>query len=187
MRDGVSRLLARGGRALGIAAVAHARGQRAGGGPWYALSRETALAAEQALAALEEGVSRGELAAAIAAAMGALPATSGPPWSGALAADPDALLRVARGAGASWPESSPVQKPGDERELGIALVGLALCRSVDAARALAGTLPAPDGDSLVRWARLLQAVARPGEPSAARGAVRRALEGEPDGVRDSSR
>jgi hypothetical protein len=185
MRDGASKLLARGGRALGVAAIAHARGQRAGKGPWHALSREIAAAAEQVLGALEEDVSQRALGAAVGAAMGEAPATSEPAWARALIGDPDAFARIGRGAEAAWPPDFPVEKPAGERERGVAITALALCRSVDAARALAIRLPRSDGDALVRWARLLQALARPGEPSTVREAVRRALAEEAnDGVRD---
>jgi hypothetical protein len=181
--DDVSKLLARGGRAFGLAAVAHARGQRAGQGPWHALSRDAIEAAERILDALEGGVSPGGLAAAIAMSMGDGPATAEPAWTRALVGDPASFARIGRGV--DWPNGFPIANPAKDAERGIALVALALCRSVDAARALGGKLPGGEGEALVRWARLMQAVARPGEPSAVRGAVRGALEREDDrGVRD---
>jgi len=185
VKDATSRLLARGGRALGIAAVAHARGQRAQKGPWHVLSRDIAAAAEQILGELETEVTPSALSAAIGAAMGETPATAEPAWATPLARDPEAFARLGRAAAASWPAGFPIEEPEGERERGVALVALALCRSVDAVRALAVKLAAEDGLALVRTARLYQAVARPGEPSAVRAAVRAALEpGGTVGIRD---
>jgi hypothetical protein len=176
VKDVTSRLLARGGRALGTAAIAHARGQRAQKGPWHVLSRDLAAAAEQILGELEADVPPGALAAAVGAAMGEMPATSEPFWTAPLVHDPEAFARVGRAAAASWPAGFPMEAPADDRERGVVMVALALCRSVDAARALAAKLGAEDGRTLVRAARLCQTLARPGEPSAMRAAVRNSLE-----------
>jgi len=185
VKEDTSRLLARGGRALGIAAVAYARGQRAQKGPWHVLSPEIAAAAEQILGELEAEVPAQALAAAVGAAMGEAPATAEPAWTAPLVHHPDEFARVGRNAAAIWPSDFPLDSPDGDRERGLALVALALCRSVDAARALAAQLGAEDGRALVRSARLYQALARPGEPSAVRAAVRAALEREdPDGLRD---
>jgi hypothetical protein len=176
MRDPTSRLLARGGRAFGLAAIAHARGRRAGLEPWHLVSRDLAAAADQILAELEAAVPDDALAAAIGAAMGEAPATAEPSWTAALLADPEAFARVGSAAAASWPASSPFHMPDGDRERGIAAVAFALCRSIDSARALAAKLGAEDGVALVRAARLCGAIARPGEPSAMRAIVRTALE-----------
>jgi hypothetical protein len=154
-------------------------------GPWHVLSRDIAAAAEQILGELEIEVPPSGLAAAVGAAMGESPATAEPAWTAPLARDPEAFGRVGRVAASSWPAGFPIAAPDAEHERGVALVALALCRSVDTARALAGRLGAEDARTLVRSARLYQAVARPGEPSAARAAVRAALEpGGTVGVRD---
>jgi len=183
VKDATSRLLARGGRALGMAAIAHARGQRARGGPWHVLSRDLAAAADQILGELDAELPPRDLAAALGAAMGEAPATSEPSWTAPLAGDPEAFARVGRAA--TWPAGFPIGAPEADRALGIAAVALALCRSVDAARSLAAKLGAEDGRELVRAARLYQILARPGEPSAMRAAVRTALEpGGTHGLRD---
>jgi hypothetical protein len=183
--DAANRLLARGGRALGMAAVAHARGQRAGQGPWHVLSRDIAAPTEQILGALEVELAPSALAAAVAAAMAEAPAAAAPAWTAPLVLDPQAFARLGRDAAAAWPAGFRLAAPADARERGVALVALALCRSADAVRSLGGRLAAQDGRALVRAARLFQAVARPGEPSAVRAAIRAALSpGGDDGIRD---
>jgi len=174
VKDATTRLLARGGRALGIAAIAHARGQRARKGPWHVLSRDLAAAADQILGELDTELPPRDLAAAIGAAMGEAPATAEPAWTAPLADDPEAFARVGRAA--TWPAGFAIEPPVADRERGLSAVALALCRSVDAARALAAKLGAEDGRALVRAARLFQILARPGEPSAMRALVRAALE-----------
>jgi hypothetical protein len=185
VKDATTRLLARGGRALGIAAIAHARGQRAHGGPWHALSRDLAAAAEQILCELEADAPPDALAAAVGAAMGESPAAAEPAWTAPLARDPEAFACAGRAAAASWPPGFPIPAPDDDHRRGVAAVALALCRSTDAVRSLAGKLGAEDGRALVRTARLCQALAHPGEPSAMRATIRAALEpGGTLGVRD---
>jgi len=176
MSDGVARLLARGGRALGAAAVAHARGARADGG-WSVLSPELAAAADAALAALAAGVTPRALAAAIGAAMRDAPATAAPAWTAPFGADPEALARAGRAAAEAWPGHLPAA-PGGDRERGLRALALALCRSSEAPRAVAAALAPEDGLALVRLARLYEALARPGEPGAVRAAIRAAVAGE---------
>jgi len=185
MTDDITKLLARGGRAFGIAAIAHTRGRRAGQGPWHALSGDMTSAADQVLEALEGAVSRTALASAITASMGDAPATAAPAWTSALVESEDAFLRLGRAAKSAWPADFPIAAPRSDRERGIAFTALALCRSIDAARALGGALPKPEGTTLVRWARLMQTLARPGEPSTARARIRRVLsEGDELGLPD---
>jgi hypothetical protein len=185
VRDPTSRLLARGGRAFGLAAIAHARGRRAGREPWHLVSHDLGAAADQILAELEAVVPDDALARAIGAAMGEAPATAEPPWTAALVADPGAFARVGSAAAACWPAGFALRMPDGDRGRGIAAVAFALCRSIDSARSLAAKLCAEDGVALVRAARLCGALARPGEPSAMRACVRAALEeGGIDGPRD---
>ena len=90
-----SRLLARGGKILVLAAVAHSRGQRSGQGPWHALPAETVAAVEEILLALEnEGEDDELLEAVLRAALSQAPATAAPSWAEPLWRDPRSLSRV---------------------------------------------------------------------------------------------
>ena len=65
----VRRLLGRGGRILGLAALAHAQGRRPGAEPWHVLPADTVAAAEEVLIALEKELDPALLEAVIRAAM----------------------------------------------------------------------------------------------------------------------
>jgi hypothetical protein len=176
VREDVTRLLARGGRILGLAAVAHARDGAAGTGSWSVLGEETAAAADEILAVLSGPVHPGAMAMAIGAAMSRSPATAPPAWAEPVWRDPSWLARI--GGQISLAGGVPsVGSPGaTDRSTGIAALAMAVCRSMDGALALARKLPPADGAELARRARLAGCVAEPGEPSRIRVAIKGMLE-----------
>jgi len=183
MSADVSRLLARGGRVLGLAALAHARGQRAGAGPWFVLSPQLVSAAEQILTELESGPDLDALTAAVAAALGPGPATAAPSWIGPALGSPERLATVGRGIddddiAAALPVDAA---PGDldARTRGLAAIAVALGRSIDAIEAVGRELEPGDGRALTRMARLACVEVSPGQPTRVRRVIRRLLgEGE---------
>ena len=94
--------------------------------------------------------------------------------------DPRALTRV--GAEVTAARVRHILDPGERepspRLVGLAALGLALCRSPDGLAALAAMLPDDEGGEVVRLSRLAGALAEPGEPSRMRGLIRRTLQGE---------
>jgi hypothetical protein len=181
MGTDVARLLARGGRVLGLASLAYARGQRSGQGPWYVLPPEMVAATEEIIGALERGAEAGALAAAVGLAMGPEPATAAPAWAGALVENTDALEALGRGIGrADLDPALPRAEGGtrlDDRSAGLAAVAIAFCRSVDVVEDLCRVLGLAEGSSLRRMSRLANAVVVPGQPTRMRRAIRRQLEG----------
>ena len=175
MNGDVSRLLARGGRILGLAAVAHSSATRDPGQGWYVLSPEIASAAEGILGVLRGGVGKGSLGAAIGAAMGSGPATACPGWAEPLVDRPSLLKEIGRRVRVNPEVARSEGRPVDDRLCGLAAIGMALCRSVDSAAALARRLPPADGEILMRLSRYAQAVAEPNEPSETRSRIREAL------------
>jgi hypothetical protein len=170
----ISRLLARGGRTLGIAAVAMARGQRPGEGPWHALAPDLVAAAEEVLAAVGEERDPAVLAAALEAALGPRPANAAPAWLGTL--DEAALGRIAAVLGdLPLPAALRFDRAG-AADPALWALSLALCRNPDTVLAVADGLgPGDLGARLLGWSRLAQAVARPGEPSRMRRRLRTLL------------
>lgn len=172
-----ARLLGRGGRVLGLAALAHARGQRAGAGPWYVLGPETVAAAEQLLSILEEGGDPESLAAAVGAAMGPEPATAAPSWVVRLLARDRALDRV--GERIEPLELAPALERGmatDElsaRARGLAALAVGLCRSIDRVEAVCRGLELGEGRALRRMSRLAGVQVAPGQPTRVCRAIRR--------------
>jgi hypothetical protein len=159
-----SRLLARGGRSLGLASVALAHGQRPGQGPWHALAPDLIAAAEEVMLAVDEEDDPAILAAALDTALGPDAASATPSWIGEL--DGAVLERLF--AGLPDVEVPPAVRKEARSAADAALWALALafCRNPDAARAVAEKFAdAATGARLQRWSRLAQAVARPGEPS----------------------
>ena len=172
-RDAVSRLLGRGGRVLAIAAVAHARGYRAGANRWNVLSRENIAATEQILRVIEDGVDPRDMAVAIESAMGKEPATAPPSWASRVWAEPDIIPVI----GAVVDDPILPLATGDDREKGLAALAIAMCRSMDGVEALAARLRGGDGEQLLRMARLAQATVEAGEPSEMRSRIRALLAG----------
>ncbi len=180
----VARLLGRGGQALGLAATAHARGQRGGRGPWYVLAPETIAAAEQVLVALEEGGDPESLELAVGAAMATAPATAAPSWAAASWSAPGALDRIGRAVtdaaiAPALPHRSASAADLDDRARGLAALAVALGRSVDGVQALAARLPAADGRLLLRMAGVAGARVAPGDPSRMRAWLKAELAAEP--------
>ena len=164
MNRRISRLLARGGRTLGIASVAMARGQRPGDGPWYALAPDLVTAAEEVMAAVDGEGDPAVLAAALEAALGPRPANAAPAWLENL--DEAALGRIAAALGEVPLPPALHGKRAGAADPALWALSLALCRNPDTVAAVAGDLEdAATGARLLRWSRLAQAVARPGEPS----------------------
>jgi hypothetical protein len=177
MGDDVSRLLARGGRILGLAAVAHSCGPGNAATRWYVLSPETRAAAGKIVDVLEGGVDRRALSAALAAALGSGPATSCPGWAEPLVERPELIEKIG-GLVEVNPEIARSEgEVPDDRLMGLAALGMALCRSIDGVTALADRLPEEDGATLVRLSRFAQAVALPNEPSAVRARAREVIAG----------
>jgi len=183
----IGRLLGRGGQTLGLAATAHARGQRAGDGPWHVLAPQLVAAAEQVLGVLAEENDPDSLSSAVGAAMGAAPATAAPSWAGDLWRDPELLARL----GCAVPPDAlapalPVQWSGtaepvealDHRERGLAAVAVALGRSVDGVEALAAELAPAEGERLIGMATLAGSQVAPGEPSRMRSWLKEWIKGE---------
>ncbi len=171
------RLLGRGGRTLGLAAVAHARGQQPGQGPWHVLSADTIAAAEEVLSALAQQPDPALLEAAVRAAMGPKPATAAPSWAAPLWRDPMMLSRVGALFETSQLSSAlgPKQTDPSDREKGLAALAVALSRSLDALRAFAEYLAEDDQDSVFRMGCLASVSVEPGEPSELRTELRRLL------------
>ncbi len=176
------RLLGRGGRILGLAALAHAQGRRQGAEPWHVLPADTVAAAEEVLLALEEELDPALLEAVIRAAMSEKPATAAPSWAEPLWRDPGALSRV--GAAVDSKRLAPAFGPRlpdpSDREKGLAALAVALCRSVDGLRALAERLPEEDRDLALRMTYLAGVTVEPGDPSRMRAEMRRILKEEPE-------
>jgi len=151
-----ARLLSRGGRILGLAAVAYARGQRAGTGPWYALPAETVAAVEEVLLVLENEEDPELLEAVVCAALSPEPSTAAPSWAEPLWRDPAALTEVGRAVDDEL--TKPVLGSGEAnpppRLKGMAALAMALCRSPDGLAALAARLPGDEGPEVVRLACL---------------------------------
>lgn len=175
--DDINRLLARGGRILGLAALAHASGPCSSGKRWHVLSPETAAAADQILSVIEGGVEPLSLAAALGAAMGEGPATSCPGWVLPVIEDPGLIDLIGREVPPRVGLAPSEGEGNSERIAGLASLGMALCRSLDAVMAVAERLEREDGEALVRLSRLAQAEARPNEPSEVRAMIRRLIEG----------
>ncbi|MFO8074287.1 MAG: hypothetical protein R6V85_20690 [Polyangia bacterium] len=178
MSEDYSRLLARGGRILGLAALAAARGRRAESGRWHVLSADTAAAADQVLSALEDLAGSPRFSAAVAAAMSEQPATAPPSWSEPVLSGEVPLeaagRRISRGdIGAALGRGDD---GGDPRTRALAALGLALCRSPDAVRAVGARLGGDDSEMLERTSRLAQARSAPGDPSRIRRELRAAIE-----------
>ncbi len=175
-----ARLLSRGGRILGLAALAHARGQRAGFGPWYALCPETIAATEEVLHALDQRPDPKLLEAVVRAAMAPAPATAAPRWAEPLWRDPRALSRV--GAAVDSKYLAPALGIGrhdlSDRLRGLAALAVALSRSLDGLCALAEHLPQTEKGEIVRMASLAAAVVNPGEPTQMKAKIRRILKEE---------
>lgn len=172
-----ARLLGRGGRVLGLAALAHARGQQAGVGPWYVLGPELVAVAEQVLSILEEGGEPESVAAAIGAAMGPEPATAPPAWTAQLLLRERALARV--GQRIEPRELAPALARGasadelDPRTCGLAALAVGLCRSVDRIEAVCRQLEPDEQRALRRMSRLAGVQVEPGQPTRVRRAIRR--------------
>jgi hypothetical protein len=164
MKRRVQRLLSRGGRALGLAAVAVAHGQRPGCGPWHALAPDMVASAEEVMAAVGEERNPAILATALDAALGPEPTSAAPAWLGVL--DEDALGRITAALSGS---AKPLRGDGEARfaaDPALWALALAFCRNPDAALAVARCVEdAAAGERLARWSRLAQAIAGPGEPS----------------------
>jgi len=161
---------------LGLAAVAHARGLRPGPGTWHVLDPATASAADRILGALGEERDPEVLARAVGAAMGEGPATAAPAWAAPMWSEAGAMERVGR-ALSDRDAAAALGAGGSttDRSRALACLAVSLCRSIDAVRAVAERLGAPDGEALERMARLAQARVRPGEPTRARDRLRRLL------------
>lgn len=172
-RDAVSRLLGRGGRVLVTAAVAHARGYRAGANRWNVLSLENIAATEQILRVIEDGVEPRDMAVAIESAIDKKPATAPPSWANRVWTEPDIISKI----GSAMEDPILPTAAGDDREKGLAALAIAMCRSMDGVQALAARLREGDGKKLLRMARLAQATVEAGEPSEMRSKIRVFLAG----------
>ncbi len=172
-----AKLLGRGGRVLGLAAVAHVHGQRAGKGPWNVLSPEIVAATEEILLLLEQGPKKAVLEAVVEAALSPEPATAAPRWTEPLWRDADALSRLGKvlDIRTLTPALGPRRADPSDREKGLAGVALALCRSSDGLCALAERLPEDDGSKLKCMASFAQTVVEPREPTRMRDELRRLL------------
>ena len=155
------------------AAVAHARGYRAGANRWNVLSEENIAATDQILRVIEDGVAPRDMAVAIESAIEKKPATAPPSWANRVWAEPDVIPEI----GAAVDDSILPSAAGDDREKGLAALAIATCRSLDGAEALAVRLPGEDDEKLLRMARLAQATVEAGEPSEMRSRIRALLAG----------
>jgi hypothetical protein len=177
--DEAARLLGRGGRMLGLAAVAHARGQRAGAGPWHVLSTETVAVAEQLLLALEESRDSWVVAAAVTAALAAGPVTAVPSWAATVWEQPGELERLGESIEAAELDpafpSGTSAKHADVRTRGLAALAVALCRGLDGVLALGAKLGESDRATLIAMARLAAVQVDPGAPTRVRGRIRRVV------------
>lgn len=193
-QDQANRLLARGGRILGLSAAAGARGPFSGRGSWFVLTPSIAAAADEILEVLQGDIDPTLLAAVLEASVDLRPATAAPSWARPLWQNPELFERVGR-ALAEAEEDQITREIFREEALageetlashaqrrGIACVAVALGRSMDAVRSLALKLPESDGASLIRMGQLAQALVDPGEPSRMRAFLRQILKGEESGV-----
>jgi hypothetical protein len=161
---------------LGLAATAHARGQRAGAGPWHVLSRSTVAVAEQLLRALEECPDSRTVAAAVSAAMAAGPVTAAPSWAATVWERPGELERIGESIAAedlapAFPAGADARR-ADVRTRGLAALAVALCRGLDGVLALGAKLGEADREQLVAMARLAAVQVDPGAPTRVRGRIR---------------
>jgi hypothetical protein len=172
-RVGAEKLLARGSRTLGIATLAHARGD----GRWYVLSPESIAATEEILSYLKQKPESVVLEAVIGAALAPEPATRPPSWSEPLFNKPPMIERI----GARTHESQLRAALGarhaspSNRRKGLAALAIGLCRSLDSLGALAENLPDADGIELTRMGYLAHTLVEPGEPSTMRSDIRRIM------------
>jgi hypothetical protein len=161
-----ARLLGRGGEALGLAAVAHARGQWAGRGPWFVLTPELSGAAEEILASLEERPSPRLLRTVIKAVMRDKPATAAPGWATPLVDDQSILSGL--GASIEIEKLRPAlgTLAGDltAQQKGLAAFAVALCRNLDSLYALAELLPREYREQFTRMGTLAHVLVEPGDP-----------------------
>ena len=139
-------------------------------------SMEIVAAAGRISEVIEGGVDRGALGAALGAAMGSGPATACPGWAEPLAERPSLLEEIGRRVEVNPEVVRSEGLPVDDRMNGLAVLGMALCRSIDAATALGERLPTVEGEALVRLSRYAQVVASPNEPSETRSRIREVLE-----------
>ncbi len=167
-------LLGRGSRALGLAALAHGRGQRPGAGPWHVLGKEMVGAVEEVLLSLEKGPEPKQLEAAIRATMAPRPATASPRWAEPLWRDPTALktLGAALETVSLTPALGPRFKDPSDVEKGLAGLAIAFSRSLDSLGALADNLTELDRNKAVRMGYLAQTLVGPREPSKMRAFIK---------------
>ncbi len=168
---GAEELLARGSRILGIAALAHARGN----GHWYVLSPEIVAATNDILGYLEAQPDSALLEAVVGAALAPKPATRPPSWSKQLTGNPPAIEQL----GAMTDEAqlqaalgSSCSSPSNHLK-GLAAVAIGLCRSIDSLEAFAQNLSSQDRTALMRMGYLAQTLVQPGDPSTMRSFIRR--------------
>ena len=170
-------LLGRGGTALGIAAMAHARGHSTSDCKWSSLSREITAAAEQVLWVLEDSPDFDMVHLAVMKAMSEDKVAALPKWALPLGQDPELVTRLGDALDEALlnPAIGSGDRPLTPRLKGLAGVAVALCRNQDTLSALAEKLPKADSRVMVRMARLAGATVGPGEPSSMRARLRAML------------
>ncbi len=173
-------LLGRGSRALGLAALAHAHGQRPGVGPWHVLAKEMVGAAEEVLASLGKGPDPKLLEMAIRAAMAPEPATASPKWAEPLWQDPTALRKLGTAIGNDSLVSTIGKRFKDPSDIEKGLAGLAIAfsRSLDSLAALVEHFTELDRKKALRMGCLAQTVVGPGEPSKMRAFIKQFVQNE---------
>jgi hypothetical protein len=170
---GAEKLLARGSRILGIAALAHARGD----GRWHVLSAETIAATEEILSYLEQKPDSVVLEAVIGAALASEPATQPPSWSKPLFHNQPMIERIGALIDASRLRAALGARHASptDRLKGLAALAIGLCRSLDSLGALAQNLPVEDRAELMPMGYLAHTLVEPGEPSTMRSDIRRIM------------
>ena len=156
---------------MGLASVAHVRGQSLSGS-WYVLSKEIGAAADQILKVLNDGVDKTSLAAAVTACMSLQPATAAPLWTKPIWEDPTILDQIGNLAEQKWPPNENGAPLNSSRQRGLASLAIALCRSMDSVRAVALKLSESNGGELIKMAALAQSCVAPGIPSEERNRLR---------------
>jgi hypothetical protein len=168
------RLLGRGGRIFGLAAVAHANGRRAGEGDWNVLCPQITTAAEEVLLHLEGGVDVELLEGVVSAALGDVPAVASPAWALPLVRDPGLLSRV----GTAFEEDDLRSALGPDlsnpsgRDKGLAALAVGFAHSRDSLRALVVDFSSEDRAIVLRMACLASVTVVPKEPSRIRNKIK---------------
>ena len=171
-------LLQHGGVATGLAAVALAQNTDSSDPiGFHVLSPQLTAGAEKVIAAIERGVSRQGLAAAVGRALDHPEVAAPPEFALTLAQSRPHLAGLASQLEPTHRNSIEQIFPDfahqSPRDQGVTILACALCRTRDSVRALGQQLSSADAQRLYRSACLASVKTQPGLPSSLRRVLRR--------------